>query len=102
MSDEIAVIVEMTFKEEAAAAAVDRLAALVAKAEGEDGLILYTLHTAKKEPHKVWFYERYRDKDAFKAHAVNPELNETLKALGPDMADKPQIHQLTPVQAVGI
>ncbi len=46
-----------------------------------------------------WFYEVYADQAAFDAHGENPALREVFGALGGLLAEPPEMHVVTPVQA---
>lgn len=48
----------------------------------EPGCLRYDILQDAKDPNRIYFYEVYRDRDAYKAHANNPDFvrwNESVK-----------------------
>jgi quinol monooxygenase YgiN len=78
------------------------LTAQVAAVNDEAGTEIYALLTSNDDDTSVYFFERYTDADALKAHSTS----DGMKALGPKLkglvAAAPEIIRLTPVAAKGI
>ncbi len=55
--------------------------------EAEQGCFTYTPHTVRGEDNTIIFYEKYRDKEALKAHSGNVQksLEKLLPLLEPGM-----------------
>jgi quinol monooxygenase YgiN len=72
--------VRFSCKDEASAAAFDRLVAeTVAEIrQHEPGTLIYAVHTVEGEPLQRIFYELYRDRDAFEAHESHPHTRRML------------------------
>ncbi len=98
MSDKVAVIARITARPEAAAEVEDALRALVDAAADEDGTVEYILNR-EGDTGSFWFYELYADQDAFDAHGQNPALPAAFGRFSGLMAEPPELHILTPLQA---
>jgi quinol monooxygenase YgiN len=72
--------VRFTCKDEASAAAYDRLVAETVEGirASEPGTLIYAVHTVEGRPLERIFYELYRDKDAFDAHGETPHTRRYL------------------------
>ena len=72
--------VRFTCKDEASAAAFDRLVAGTAPGirQHEPGTLVYAAHTVAGQPLQRIFYELYRDRDAFEAHEAQPHTRRFL------------------------
>jgi quinol monooxygenase YgiN len=55
------------------------LRAIVPKVLAEEGTIGYTLHRALNTPRRFFFYEKYRDQEAFDYHMATYYLQELIK-----------------------
>lgn len=66
----LGLMVRFTCKDEASAAAYDRLVAETAQGirEREPGTLVYAVHTVQGKPLERVFYELYQDQAAFEAH----------------------------------
>jgi quinol monooxygenase YgiN len=98
MSDRVAVIARITARPEEAEAVEASLRTLVDAATAEDGTVEYVLNR-EGDSGTFWFYELYADQAAFDAHGQNPALAAAFGTFGPLMAEPPELHVLTPVQA---
>jgi quinol monooxygenase YgiN len=80
--------VRFTCKDEAAAAAYDRLVAETIEAikADEPGTIVYASHLVDGQPLQRIFYELYQDKAAFEAHEVAPHTRRYLDERGQYLA----------------
>jgi len=102
MSEQVAAVAKLTAQPGKRDELVNALKALLDGTRSEPGTLVYALHTSNNEDNDVWFYERYADQDAFKAHSTS----DTMKAIGPSLAPllagAPVITLLTPVDAKGL
>ncbi|MEQ1788408.1 MAG: putative quinol monooxygenase [Acidimicrobiales bacterium] len=98
MSDKVAVIARISVRPEAAAEAEAVLRGLVDAATAEDGAVEYVLNQ-EADGTSFWFYEVYADQEAFDAHGQNPALHAAFGALAGLLAEPPEVHLLTPLQA---
>jgi len=98
MSDKVALIARITVQPDAAADAETALRRLVDAAGDEPGTVEYILNR-EGDSGSFWFYEVYADQAAFDAHGENPALGEVFGTLGALLAEPPEMHLLTPVQA---
>lgn len=73
-------VVRFTCKDEASAAAYDRLVAETAQGirEQEPGTLVYAVHTVQGKPLERMFYELYWDRAAFEAHEAAPHTRRYL------------------------
>lgn len=98
MPDKVAVIARITARPEAAVEVEAALRTLVDAAASEDGTVEYILNR-EGDTGSFWFYELYADQDAFDAHGRNPALAEAFGRFGSLMAEPPELHIVTPLQA---
>ena len=98
MSDKVAVIARITVRPETVADAEVALRGLVDATTGEDGTVLYVLHR-EGDSGSFWFYELYADVAALDVHGKSPALAEAFGALGAMLAEPPELHMMTPLQA---
>ena len=79
-----------------------RLQQAIDNARGEDGTLLYILHTNEADPDAVFFYELYADEAALVAHGTS----DGFKALGASLRDvaagRPELTRLTPLAGKGL
>ena len=61
---------------------IELLGQMAAVAGRDDGCEIYAVHQSRQEPHRVFLYELYRDKDALKLHQANQELTALGSGLG--------------------
>ena len=101
MSDRVAVIARITARPDAAEEVEAALRSLVDAATEEDGTVEYALNR-EGDSGSFWFYELYADQAAFDAHGQNPALAAAFARFGPLMAEPPELHVLTPIQAKGL
>jgi quinol monooxygenase YgiN len=81
---------------------VAALSTLVAHAAHEPGTEVYALHTALDDADTVWFYERFTDKDALKAHSTTDAAKAVFGSLGALLAGPAEMIKLADVAAKGI
>ena len=80
--------VRFTCRDEASAAAYDRLVSETAEGirEREPGTLVYAVHTVRDYPLQRVFYELYRDREAFEAHEAAPHTKRYLAERGQYLA----------------
>jgi quinol monooxygenase YgiN len=98
MPDQVALIARITARPEAAAEAEAVLRTLVDAATEEPGTVEYVLNREGDEG-SFWLFEVYADQAAFDAHGQSPALAQAFGTLGGLLAEPPEMHLVTPVQA---
>jgi quinol monooxygenase YgiN len=102
MTEQVAIVAKLTAQPGKRDELVNALKALLDATQSEPGTLIYAMHASHNDDNDVWFYERYADHDAFKAHSSS----DAMKAVGPTMmnllAGAPEITILTPVAAKGL
>jgi quinol monooxygenase YgiN len=73
-----------------------------AHGDNEPGTEVYVMHTDDKDPNVVWFYEIYRDDEAFGVHGNSDMMKEFGKVFGALAAGRPELIRLTPVVGKGV
>lgn len=63
----------------------------------EPGTLTYVVHTVEDDPDARVFYEVYRDRAAFDAHAAYPHTARMLQEMKAHFAAEPRVEFLTPV-----
>lgn len=98
MPDKVAVIARITARPDVVDEVEAVLRTLVDAATAEVGTVEYVLNR-EGDSGSFWFYEVHADEAAFDAHGKNPALREAFGRLGGLLAEPPELHVLTPVQA---
>ena len=75
---------------------------LLSTCQLKDGLEVYSAHAVDEEPGTYYFFEIYRDADAFAAHGKGDGMRAAMVAFGGLLAGRPEITMLTPVAAKGL
>ena len=78
------------------------LTLLIAAAEEEAGLEVYSVHRVDEEPDVFWFFELYRDEPSLAAHGRGEAMKAAMGAVGACLGARPEIIRLTPVAAKGL
>ena len=78
------------------------LAAVIAAADEEDGLEVYSAHAAKDEPGVYYFFEMYRDDEALAVHGKGDGMRAAMGAFAGLLGGRPEIITMTPVAAKGL
>lgn len=78
------------------------LAGLIAAAEEETGLEIYSVHAAKDEPGVYWFFELYSDDEAFGVHGKSDGMKAAMGAVGGLLGGRPEVILMSPVAAKGL
>ncbi|MEM9130992.1 MAG: putative quinol monooxygenase [Actinomycetota bacterium] len=98
--------VSLIAKLQAAEGKADELTAalhdLVAAAEVEPGLEVYSAHVDPNAEGVFYFFELYTDQAAFEAHGKDDRMKAAMGALGGFLGGRPEITILTPVVAKGL
>jgi quinol monooxygenase YgiN len=98
----VAVLVKLTAKEGQRDELVKALDAALATAAAEEGTIFYILHADSHDPHVLWFYELYRDQDAYTAHGTSDAFRAVGRASAPYAAGRPELVVLEPLGGKGL
>jgi quinol monooxygenase YgiN len=98
MSEKVALIARISVRPEVVEEAEVELRRLVDAATEEAGTVEYVL-SREGDSGSFWFFEVYSDGAAFDAHGQNPALHQVFAALGGLLAEPPEMHLLTPLQA---
>jgi quinol monooxygenase YgiN len=98
MSDKVALIARITVRPDAVTDAEAALRSLVDAVTEEVGTVMYVLNR-EGDSGSFWFYEVYEDQAAFDVHGQNPVLHQAFATLGALLAEPPEMHVLTPLQA---
>jgi quinol monooxygenase YgiN len=99
----ISIIAKMTAAEGKAAELEARFADLIAAAEEEAGLEVYSVHKDTKNEGVYYFFELYQDGDALGVHGKGEQMRPAMKALGGDLlAGRPEIIMMEPVAGKGL
>ena len=98
----ISLIAKLTAADGKAADLEAALAGVVAAAEEEDGLEVYSAHASNDEPGVYYFFELYRDGDALGVHGKGDGMRAAMSAFGGCLAGRPEITMMRPVVAKGL
>ncbi len=98
----ISIIATLTAAEGKADELLAGLEALVATADEEPGLEVYSLHRDPKDPNTLYFFEVYADDEAFAVHGKGDRMKAAMGALGGLLAGRPDVKMLAPVAAKGL
>lgn len=75
---------------------------VIAAADEEEGLEVYSAHAVVDEPGAFYFFEVYRDDEAVAAHGKGDGMRSAMGAFGGLLAGRPEITRLRPVAAKGL
>ncbi len=78
------------------------LASLIAAAEEEAGLEVYSAHADRANPGVYYFFEMYADGDALAIHGKGDAMKSAMGALGGLLGGRPEVTLLEPVVAKGL
>ena len=98
MSEKVALIARITARADAVGEVEAALRSLVDAVTAEPGMVEYVLNR-EGDSGSFWFYELYADQAALDVHGENPALREAFGSIGGLLAEPPEIHLLTPLQA---
>jgi quinol monooxygenase YgiN len=96
----ISVIAKIPVKEEKREEAVEAFKQLIAEVAKEEGTLSYTLNVSKNEPNTLVVLERYKDKEALKAHSSTPHF-QSFFAKAPELfSGSPEITILSELASI--
>jgi quinol monooxygenase YgiN len=87
----ISVIAKIPLKEGKASELKEDIKALMQGVAQEDGTLFYTVSADKKAPDTLVFMERYKDKEALKAHSATPHFNAFMGKIMEALEGQPEI-----------
>ncbi len=98
----ISLIAKLTAAEGKTSELEEVLRGVCAAAVEEDGLELYAANAANDESGAYYFFEVYRDADAFAVHGKGERMSAAMGAFKGLLAGRPEVTMLTPVAAKGL
>jgi quinol monooxygenase YgiN len=98
----ISLIAKLTAAEGKSAELEVALAGVIAAAEEEEGLEVYSAHAADDEPGVYYFFELYRDEEAKQVHGKGEAMRAAMGAFAGLLGARPEIITMTPVAAKGL
>lgn len=75
---------------------------LIAAAEEEQGLEIYSAHRDNADSNVFYFFELYTGQDAMDVHGKGDGMKAAMGALGGLLGGRPEVTMLTPVVAKGM
>jgi quinol monooxygenase YgiN len=102
MSTKVSIIAKLTAAEGTGDELEAALAELIAAADEEDGLEVYSVHRDTQADGVYWFFEVYRDGDAFAGHGKGERMRSAMKAVGGLLSGRPEVSVMAPVAAKGL
>lgn len=75
---------------------------LVAAADEEDGLEIYSAHADPNDESAFYFFELYTDQEALDVHGKGEAMAAAMGAMGGLLAGRPEITLLSPLVAKGM
>lgn len=87
----ISVIAKLPIQEGKVDEAIAVIKELVKDVAKEEGTLFYTLNRDSKNPNTLVFMERYKDKDALKAHSATPHFKVFFAKSGALLSGKPEM-----------
>ncbi|MDH3684193.1 MAG: antibiotic biosynthesis monooxygenase [Acidimicrobiia bacterium] len=98
----ISLIAKLTAAEGKADELRGALQTLIAAADEEDGLEVYSVHADASDGNVFYFFELYRDQEALDVHGKGEGMKPAMQALGSMLAGRPEVTMLSPVAAKGL
>lgn len=98
----ISLIAKLTAAEGKADELEAALASLIAAAEEEAGLEVYSAHADREQPGVYYFFEVYADADALAVHGKGDGMKSAMKQLGSFLGGRPEVTMLEPLVAKGL
>ena len=78
------------------------LTALIAAADEEPGLEIYSVHRDPKDENAFYFFELYTDQAAFDVHGKGEKMKAAMGSMGGLLGGRPDVKILTPGAAKGL
>lgn len=98
----ITVIAKLTAAEGKSTEVEEALRGVVAAADEEAGLEVYSAHAANDQPGVYYFFEIYRDDEALAVHGKGDRMRAAMGAFAGLLAARPEVINMTPVVAKGL
>jgi quinol monooxygenase YgiN len=98
----ISLIAKLTAADGKADELKEALGALIAAADSEPGLEIYSAHQDSEDPNTFYFFELYADQAALEVHGKAEPMLGAMKALGGLLGGRPEVSRMTPVVAKGM
>lgn len=98
----LSIIATLTAAEGKADELVAGLRAVIAAADEEPGLEIYSLHQDPDDPNTLYFFELYENDEAFAVHGKGEKMKAAMGALGGLLAGRPDVKKLSPVAGKGL
>lgn len=98
----ISLIAKLTAAEGKASEVEEVLRNVIAAAEEEAGLEVYSAHAANDEPGVFYFFELYADDEAMAVHGKGERMKPAMGAFAGLLAGRPEVITMTPVAAKGL
>jgi quinol monooxygenase YgiN len=98
----LVILAKLTAQEGKRAELLAALQALVDNAHHEPDTLVYAMHTDNADQVTVWFYERYLDDMALRAHSSSDVMKAVGAQLAPLTAGRAEIIKLTDVSHKGL
>ena len=98
----LSIIASLTAAEGKAEELNTALEALVASADEEPGLEIYSVHRDPNDENAFYFFELYTDAAAFEVHGKGEKVKAAMGAMGGLLGGRPDVKVLTPGAAKGL
>jgi quinol monooxygenase YgiN len=98
----ISIIAKLTAAEGKASELEAAMARLIAAAEDESGLEIYSAHKDPKNEGVYYFFEMYSNREALKVHGKSDQMKEAITAMGSLVSGRSEISVLEPIVAKGL
>jgi quinol monooxygenase YgiN len=96
----VAVIARIPIKEEKLNQAIEAFKQLMTEVAKEEGTLSYTLNVSDSAPYTLVVLERYKDKEAFKAHMSTPHFRAFPAKAAELFAGKPEISVMDEIASI--
>ena len=98
----ISIIATLTAAEGKADDLAAALEDLIAAADEEEGLEIYSVHRTNDDPGVFVFFEVYRDQESFAVHGKGDRMKAAMGAVGGLLGARPDVTVMTPHVAKGL
>lgn len=98
----VSLIAKLTAAEGKADDLAAALANLIAAADEEPGLEVYSVHRDNADDNVFHFFELYESQEAYDVHGKGDAMKAAMGAMGGLLGGRPEISMLTPVAAKGL
>ncbi len=101
-SEKISLVAKLSIEEEKVADVAACLDGLIAAADEEPGLLIYSAHVDSADPSTVYFFELYENQAALDVHGKGEMMRPAMKALGGLLKGRPEVTLMSPQAAKGL